>query len=52
MGKSFSSNGKLTAADKIIIFAGEEVNGKGYMEAPEIEITTKNFLFTGTINRS
>lgn len=52
MSDSIKNDGKFTAAKKLVLTAGEEVGGSGYMRAPEIEITTKRFTFIGTINCS
>lgn len=46
------NNGSFVAVEKIVLSAGEAVQGSGYIEAPFIEISTKKFAFTGTINCS
>lgn len=51
-GKSIVADGEFIASKKIMFTAGEEFKGKGLLEAPDIEITAKTFLFSGTIDCS
>lgn len=48
-GSNIMADGQFLASKKLMLTAGEEVGGNGYMESPEIEITTKKFTFTGII---
>jgi TPR repeat protein len=48
-GTKITADSEFIADQKLIMTAGEEFCGNGYLEAPEIEISTKNFTFTGTI---
>ncbi len=45
-------NGELFASERIIIISGDSFDGKGLLDAPEIEIVASEFNFKGTINCS
>lgn len=52
VGETFVSDGEVIATERIELYVGEVLTGAGYFEAPIIEISTKRFEFTGTINCS
>lgn len=46
------NDGVFIATEKITLKAGETIEGTGLIQAPLIEILTKKFAFTGTIDCS
>ncbi len=50
VGQEMNNNGVTSAGKKLCLTCGGTIKGNGRFEAPEIEIRTKKFEFTGTIS--
>lgn len=49
VGKEYLADGQMIAANEIKLKCGQVFKGEGLMKAPVIDIKTKKFEFTGTI---